>query len=263
MDQSKLLEQIDACRAGTDDKRDPGLSALADALASGDEVAARLLARVQTADAAIAAAVRDVPVPEGLAERLIERLKAEKGSATVVDAASPRRRVAASRWGRRKWLAWSGVALTAAAACVAFLLFYPWPPEWTSPEAIAQQIQVLYDSEIQYVEENAWTLGAPVNDVFPTELTLPPPTRYRELTIGRHRAIAYDLSPANELPSAKRATLLAIERRVRGLDQAPPENPLSTQGMYIGVWQSETHVYALVVEGKLEDYQRLVVTAYT
>ncbi len=267
---------------------EPALRDLAEAVARGDARVLRMLAQVEVADAAISAVLHDVPVPRDLADRLLVALKAAEHGEPV-DAAALRRSGCGSsaaaaqlaagtrevsltqpaadaivqpafqtkRTTRRAWLGWTLAGATAAAAAVAlFCALYPWAPEWVSAEAIAQHIYVMYDSEIALIEPDAWTPGAPVSEppVF-DEILLPQPQRWRELMVGRYPATAYDLVGEG---APKRATLLVIDRRVRGLDHAPPEVPADTQGRCIGVWQSETQVFALIVEGTVSDYQRFI-----
>ncbi len=145
---------------------------------------------------------------------------------------------------------------TAVAAVALFCLLYPWAPPWVTSEEIAHHINVMYDSEIALIDAEAWTPGAPVSEpqIF-SEILLPQPQRWRELTLGRHSATAYDLAGPD---SPKRATLLVIDRRVRGLNVRPPTVPSSTHGRCIGVWQSETQVFALIVEGTVHDYEQII-----
>src|SRR5262245_6646190 len=80
MDQ-RLLQQIDACRHGPFDVpaeglRTPELAELSAAVARGDEAVLRVWSQVAAADAAIDAALHDVPVPDDLNERLLMALKA-------------------------------------------------------------------------------------------------------------------------------------------------------------------------------------------
>jgi hypothetical protein len=71
----RILEALDACRAGHDDLHDADLAALAARLAEDADLRDRL-ARVQRLDVRLAEAIDDVPVPEGLAERLLVALAA-------------------------------------------------------------------------------------------------------------------------------------------------------------------------------------------
>jgi hypothetical protein len=314
----RLLEQADAARPGADNLRDPalagsaqrvhpGLHELNAAVARGDQRALDILARIEAADAAISAALDDVPVPEDLAERLLMALKAAEhgeavdaialrrktpGEATVVSAvagaivaqvtetATSNSHVVASavagtvvaqpaaarvqpaphakRVSRRSWLGWSAALTTVAAAVALFCMLYPWAPPWVEPQDVAQDIASIYDSDQGLFDPEAWTPGSPVGlppvlmEVIPRQ-----PQRWREFKVGRYPATAYDLTSPG---AAHRATLVVIDRRVRGLDYGiPPKTPqFSTQGRHVGIWRSETQVFALIVEGDVGDYQQLV-----
>ncbi|MBX7167619.1 MAG: hypothetical protein K1X74_14915 [Pirellulales bacterium] len=77
----RLDEQFDACRADTDDVRQPELSGLAEHLASHPE-ANRRLARVQQFDVAVRSALASVEPPADLAARVLAGLSA--GDASIV-----------------------------------------------------------------------------------------------------------------------------------------------------------------------------------
>jgi hypothetical protein len=292
MDQ-RLLEQIDACRHGPDglpseDLRAPELTELSAALTRSDEAALRAWSRVVAAEAGIEAALHDVSVPDDLSERLLVALKAAEqgepadaaalhryqnaGSATwaaaapasTADIRAKADRARPARVRRRAWLGWSIAAATvAAAACAAFVLLHSWSPTFVTQDEVAQHIHGLYDAEITQSAASEWTAGAPVHELpFFASDQFPQPKRWRELRVGGYAATAYDLPReafGNPPPrSLKRATLVVIDRRVRGLGSAPPQDPLFTQGLRIGVWQTETQVFALVVEGSPDDYQLLI-----
>ncbi len=123
MERSDFLESMDACRETSDDLRSPELAPLADRLAS-DPAAKRLFDRVQRLDRRLSAATSDVPVPVGLAERIMACVESNSVEPGVVERAidlehdvetgtsaihvAPARR----RIGRRSWF------LAATAACV-------------------------------------------------------------------------------------------------------------------------------------------------
>ncbi len=75
MNEPTLHEAMDACRPGSDDLHLPELKALADSLPA-DPVRQVVFARVQRLDARLGAAVRDVQIPAGLAERILSRIEA-------------------------------------------------------------------------------------------------------------------------------------------------------------------------------------------
>jgi hypothetical protein len=155
---------------------------------------------------------------------------------------------------RRHWLGWTlGVGTAVAAAVALFCMLYPWPPPWVEADEMAQQINMLFDSDFALAD--GWQSGTHVSlpEVI-SELSLSS-ERWREVDFG-HPATAYDLIGSDP---TRRATLLVIDRRVRGLDYTLPRAPqLSTHGRSIGIWQSETQVFALIVEGTEHDYKQLV-----
>jgi hypothetical protein len=89
----ELREQIDACRAGSDDLHLPELAGLAQAVGhdgaaenTADETAiAREFDRSQRFDRSVVSALHDVSVPAGLLERLLAQTAAAKleGTATL------------------------------------------------------------------------------------------------------------------------------------------------------------------------------------
>jgi len=72
MDPAEILKHSDLCRPGHQEDRDDVLQA---ALAA-DPTAAALFARAQAAEQRLAEALHKVPVPTGLAERILARLQA-------------------------------------------------------------------------------------------------------------------------------------------------------------------------------------------
>jgi len=125
----RLREQIDACRPGSDDLGLPALSELADAARRDPAVAAEL-ARSQQLDAQLRSAIRDVPVPAGLAERLLQAAQhPDEPEANVCLPANPERRqwfVRRPNLTRRHWiLAGCSTALVGLIAFVSSQLLEP------------------------------------------------------------------------------------------------------------------------------------------
>ena len=71
----QIIEGIEGCRPLSDDLNAPEFGAVARAVADDAEVR-RAYQRVQAWDVAISAAMERVPLPVGLAERIVERLQA-------------------------------------------------------------------------------------------------------------------------------------------------------------------------------------------
>ena len=296
MDDQTILQQIDACRSGTDDAFDPSLGSLSQSLAS-DERVRELYERVQRADAAITDVIEDVPVPADLAQRLLASLQTAKlddpvdldasGPAVALErvdwlesgdakevartevaknskAAAKNEERAAVKTGRGRLIplrrTYQAVAaLAALAACFLVWMFYNPAPESVSPDQIALEIREIYDAEIRGASVEDWSTAVipypefAVFDYLSPELRTP--KRWRRIEVAGHMTIAHQLASENKNLS-KRKTLFVIKRTVKGLGDQPPEYPLYTPHLRIGVWQSDHFVFALVVQGDDDDYRK-------
>jgi hypothetical protein len=245
--------------------------------------------------------MHDVPVPQGLAERLLTRLAptaaagppalsspadlattpdqagpaeppgalphpavAPPGSADLARPASrsPRLRVT-----RRWWLC--GAAATAAAAVWIVVTLWPDAPAPLTRDALLAAAVEQFLSETLEASSPAAThplQSAPAALPVSEDVVIPDQTRWRELAdglAGRH-AVAYDLAP---LPGDQRATLYVfrsqVHSQVRGLPDVPPRVPaLATQGLCLSAWQTGDMVYVLVVQGRPDAWRRLVKAPY-
>ncbi len=73
----RTLEALEACRPGSEDLSDPVMASLVSQMAASRELD-DLYERLQKFDASLASAYQDVPVPEGLAERILAHLDASQ-----------------------------------------------------------------------------------------------------------------------------------------------------------------------------------------
>jgi hypothetical protein len=78
----RLIEAMEACRPKSDDVSDPAMAPLVVQMAASSEVDA-LYERLQQIDSVVADAFRDVPVPAGLADRILARLAAAEAAGAV------------------------------------------------------------------------------------------------------------------------------------------------------------------------------------
>lgn len=85
MTDQSIQQAIDACRPGGDDLLLPEVDFLAEAVRTDPEVR-RTYERSQQFDAAVGLAFRDVPVPSGLAERLLSAVETSAVSSLVAQA---------------------------------------------------------------------------------------------------------------------------------------------------------------------------------
>jgi hypothetical protein len=264
MERSELLEAMDACRPGSDDLRLPEMAPLADQLAS-DQVSSWTFSRIQRINRRIAATTREVPVPAGLAGRILASLQMTSENGPPVEVApanvgderptpappdtSKRRRI-----GRRGW------SIVAAAACLvaAFSIAF-----WPRPSELTRQ-QLLNDSS-EWARQlwngpTHWTaLGAGERELpkYPLPVVLAASATYWADAGGMVdlNAVAYDLSSGG----GPRAVLFVIREDEIDADATPPNSPQSsTGGLMIGCWQSQGLVYVLVVEGDERTYKSLL-----
>ncbi len=256
----RILEALEACRPGSDDAADPALAYLAAALAADPELE-DLYERLQQVDAALADGFRDVPVPEGVQQRILDRLAAAKAEEEqeAVDAQSCEPAVQVSprqkRSRRRTWLAGSLVATVAAGLLIALGmgLFSPDDPDKS----------YVLDEAIRFFKTETPSPGQSL-------ATKPPPKQYPlSRAVARQRVTqwrpvrdflgcqgaAYDMSFGGGA-----ATLYVVRRTVAGnLPNRPPPNPMCPTGGYAAsVWKEGPLSYVLVVKGNARAYRNFL-----
>ncbi len=257
----EIVEAMESCRAHDGEFNDPQFAELAAALKNDSEL--RLLfERVQQSDAAVAAAMADVPVPADLKAEVLHRLT-DAASEQRADPVAPLSRIRsvvgvpplggmpakagtpATRFSRRRLIA-GFAALTASAALLSALLWHFHGP---SPMAPGQAIE---DARIFFGHDNG-----PPGELLDRS---PPPADYpisRDIASLRGirwrrvksflggEAVAYDLP----LPGRK-ATLYVANRAVADLPSSPYGAQLTdTGGNTAGAWQADGRLYVLVVQG--------------
>jgi hypothetical protein len=253
----RIIEGIEACRPGSDDVLSPELRDVAQRL-EHDPEAQIAYQRVQKWDAAVAAAMDEVSVPAGLAERILDHLNAadsvptsgDVGLGTIaMDPVELDKRVPEGprRWSHRQALA-VGSSLAAALLLAAFVGIF-WQPRSSSPvEKIAEEwLQQLGPwQNIQRAPHDFPVSGAVVAS----------PTAWQRVgNVASGRGMAYQLKNAQ----AGAAMLFVVKLSVAGSPPAPPLSPQSTTGgKAIGYWQIGGLLYVLVVEGDERSYREFV-----
>ncbi len=230
----RVIEALEVCRPGDGDPSDLVLADLD--LADPDLV--ELRRRIQGTDDVIAAVMRDVPVPDGLAERLIERLEVSR---------SQPRRVS------RRWAVAGGALLAVAAG----LLIAAWiginrETPYNESIVLAEAIE-LFNSEQEakglLLSENR----PPASYPFSRDVLHVPGTRWRKIEgfLGRS-GIAYDLLGQG----GSLATLYVVDRKLSCLSGVPPRNARrNTGGVLTSAWQDGDLLYVLVVRGSQRNYR--------
>lgn len=257
-------EQIDACRAGSDDDLAlPELAALATAV-EGDRALAEEVARSQRFDQAVAAAMLDLPVPAGLAERLLAKLSeaglAESGDEEAANEAAATEKVALAAPQRSisRRVALGGVLATSLLVLIALAIqFRPQPARKIAADELS-------NSATQWFHEvtnaaSSWRKlkpGQSVNGFVPPAAVLRQPRGWQSFktTLGE-TAVAYDVSPG----IGRRAVLFVVRtKHVYPVQSLAYSHVKGTTGnVSAAAWQRGGFLYVLVIdkEGqRLDDY---------
>ena len=266
-DDPRLIEAIEACRPQSDDHLQPDLAPLAAELA-GNARLREAFERIQTTDAAIGRAVRDVPVPEGLADRLLVRLaearqvEATKVIASTALAETALAETASRRFDRRSIILGVASFVAAAAILLAFLLTLR--PRAYSLAEIQSQAMAQFQADLEQKPLGRLVSSSAPSEAFPMsrDVVASSGMRWRNVpSLLGGKAIAYDLT----LPDGTRATLYVVRPRsgMPPLPSAPPSTPTPmTQRRSLAAWKSATPggnvLYVLAVDGGTSSYRGLL-----
>ena len=218
-------------------------------------------------DDRVAAALDDVPIPAGLAERLLAALGAPAGealSAPALEAAptpavprlalGPRRRHAFRRDAyrrdvyRRQWL--TSVAACAAALLISAMIWWLFHPA-SNTGGDLPTLALRWADQLS----DAWQpmKSTPAGFIAPVAMSAPP-RGWQRATLSGRQTVAFDFSRPG-----LRAIVFVIRMVEAELPAAPPANPqLHTGGQSIGAWQSPAGTCVLVVEGDERAYRSLI-----
>lgn len=264
-----LWEAIDACRPGHDDRSDPALAPLDDQLARSPELEV-IYRRVQAFDRSVADAFDDVPVPEELEGRILDRLARARQEQPLTPAADatlaavPPSEEAPSPATRskgrvsRRWL-WGGVAASAAAASLLAAVLIG---SWQSPDEVAEALIHRaaidqFQGDLGHAGQGDLLAETPPDRAYPFS---PDVVRYRAIRwrwveefLG-HRAVAYDIP----LGGGKRATLYVTTSPQAQVPASPPLQAFNTGGKSVAAWKSGDTLYVLVFPDGAKTYGRLI-----
>ena len=262
----RLLEAVEACRPGSEDPADAELSALADAVAADPELRA-VYDKLKQTDVVLAEAFHDVPVPEGLADRIVDRLASARQTqvapddpTATEDNAAELPSAVAKRGGllrRRRVLGAAGLVAMAGSVLAAFLIWGGPREEWTEGK-VADAAMMLFDEEGNPPPGGSLTSKkSPPGSyrISPLVAQLPGIRwRWTDEFLDR-QAVAYDLTPTG----GARATLYVVKCRVPGLRGSPPNNPAyNSLNRCAAAWQSGGLLYVLVVDGGAGRYREVL-----
>ncbi|MCH8923798.1 MAG: hypothetical protein IIA67_11710 [Planctomycetes bacterium] len=287
-DLEKLIEQIDACRAGSDDVHAPDLEALRplERQLEHDAQARELYDSLQGFDERIGAAVREVrlvdfPQTAGLEERLLAAVSQAAAAQAAVSQADwagdesdipaatepeTSERPTVQRSSRRRAMLWGLAGLATTAACVGIVvgLMEKAEPvfEWTA-SLVHDEALVFYSADKEIRK------GVSIDRTSPPE-SHPLGSQVRQFEgitwrnvngfLDTEQAVAYDIPAEGGNPVA---TLYVVRLSVPELPQWPESDPdHGTGGVLLSAWQTGDLVYVLVVRGNKDAYQHFVKKLY-
>jgi len=227
LNDERVIEALEVCRPGDGDPSDPVLA---------DPDLVELRRRIQGTDDEIAAVMQDVPIPDGLAERLIERLGMR-----------PQPRRVSRRWA----IAGGSLLAVAAGLLIAAWIGINRETPYNESIVLAEAIE-LFNSEQEakglLLSENR----PPASYPFSRDVLHVPGTRWRKIEgfLGRS-GIAYDLPGQG----GSFARLYVVDRKLSCLSGVPPRNARrNTGGVLTSAWQDGDLLYVLVVRGGPRSY---------
>ncbi|GAB6165725.1 hypothetical protein JCM19992_17250 [Thermostilla marina] len=241
-----LLEVFRPERDGADDS----VARRFHALMATDPKAAAAYEESCKFDAVVREALSQTPVPDGLEDRILERLNAT--------AEIPAPVVRRSRWTRRSILTMLGAGSTVAAgAAIIAWLFRPPEPRRTISQ-IAAMAQENWKAEATLFGTGTALDTAEPEFAFPHELRREAAITWRIAQLGSFRAVAFDI----RLRTQEVATLYAARIPVDRCPAFPPRLPqVRGSRTSVAVWREGETVYALVVAGDPRTYRRFLAPA--
>jgi hypothetical protein len=201
-------------------------------------------------DERLAAALHDVPVPEGLAERLLARLAAAENELRTT---KPRPVVAPQTTPRiattgRGFLLSGGLLATAAVLFIAIWLGMH-KSEGLSEQFVLDEAIRSFDLGVDQPGPLLSEKPAPADYPFSVAVLRVRGTRWRALEgvlFGGHRGVVYDLPG----PAGASAALYVVDAEaVDGFGTEPALHPFTTAGCCASSWQEGGLLYVLVVQG--------------
>jgi hypothetical protein len=263
-----ILEALEACRAGSDDVSDLAMDSLRHELSKSAELR-DAYGRLQRLDQVLVDAFHDVPIPEGLADRILNRLKSAKlpPESSVPDVSQDVASVcdrAAARKTNRRWLFGLVAVASAAILLVGVAIRLRSSSQLRLPDVLNLAIEFRMNGGGNHAQ------GGGVASDAARELPLSPalasllgfdqrqlaeiPWRSIDGFLGC-KAVAYDLVG----PRGITATVYAAECSVGGLTSEVPLRAMLSTGQYAAAaWQEGGLLYVLVVDGGDRMYEQFV-----
>jgi hypothetical protein len=259
----EILEAMEACRPGSDDVSRPEMAALSARLAASPALD-RTYKRLQKLDGALVLAFRDVPVPEGLGDRILAAIAADAG-----ESASHAAGVAPTVWrnttGRRKTTRRVALGAMASAVAAALVAAVVWP-YWHRP--ISHDPEAILSAAITFANNDPCEGGLPwpqTADALAREYPISaiagryPRIQWRPIRGFLNRdGAAYDITSREGI----RATLYVVGASGEGLPGEPAGLPYPAGRRCATAWRENGLLYVLVVWGDQRDYERFLAPAH-
>ncbi|HQU46940.1 MAG TPA: hypothetical protein PK867_29315 [Pirellulales bacterium] len=255
---SDVMSAIEACRPDSDDA---SLAEVASILENGPPArVAELRRSVQRVDRAIMAATQKLPVPEGLADRILANLPTSpigpatymvggQASADAVEIAGHGHQP--GRQARRRWSMVAGVGLSMAAGLLIALA--PWSSRGSVDVAEVQaEARAFYK-----VDDHGAPLASSELQTSLPGLAANAILGWREVTFLNRDGVAYELSGRRRV----QGTLYVVALRsfwgpkLNDLPLMPV--PHGTAGVTVAAWADDSNAYVLVVKGGERDFWSL------
>lgn len=253
MDPHQYRELLDACRPGSDDLAQPDM-AVARAALEENPALRRQAARMEQFDRAVASAMHDVSVPEGLKERLLAKLAkaAVDAPAAVVSENSVLSAHAAGGRRRRLLLATMGT-LAALAACAAVAVAIRWNTageDW-QPAAVAGAAAPSFDEYA--LRADGWSAGVAPAYPLGQFLVANRQLLHRSVDVAGCSGAAYRVKSRQGVLGV--LFVLNPRASLKGFPARPPGTPqVDTGGRVAVCWKEQNLLYVLVYEGGAKDY---------
>jgi hypothetical protein len=198
-------------------------------------------------DTYLTAAIQDVPVPEGLAGRLLNRLAADASTERNVCAASP------AATSHRHWFLTGGSLLAVAAGLLLALWLGTHRENHLSQQVVLDEAIQSFDVGFKDGGRPSPKAAAPAEYPFSRMVARAKAAKCRPLDgfLGR-RGVVYDLPG----PAGVQAALYVVERPIEGLGTAPARHPFTSRNCCVSAWEEGGLMYVLVVGGDQKTYDR-------
>lgn len=245
---AEALIAIEACRPDSDDAALAEVAAILDREPPEPVAAARK--SIERVDRAIMAAAQNLPVPEGLEDRILANLRsaADTDRVEVAGRASVVPLLVASH--RRKWLA-AGACLVLAASLLVTVGY------WFARSSLdADQLRA-EARETYHADDHRAKLATGEAPVIVTGVSPNAIIGWRTAEVFNHEAFAFELVGRRRV----RGTLYVLPLRslwgpkLENLPATPA--PHGTAGTTIAVWADDSNAYVMVVEGSDRDFWSL------